>query len=103
MISEGPWFFDKNLVLLNEVNGLSQVHQIAFTHASFWVRLHDLSITAKNEYMGNLIRSHIGRVEEVDIEKDEMAWGEFMSIRVSMDITKPLLRGKKINIGGKKC
>lgn len=85
------------------MDGLLQVHQIDFTHASFWVCLHDLPIAAKNEYTGNLIGNHIGRVVEVDVEKNEMAWGEYMRIRVSMDITKPLLKGKRINIGeGKK-
>lgn len=34
----------------------------------------------------------------MDIEIVEMVWGQFMRVWVSIDITKPLLRGKKINI-----
>lgn len=34
---EGPWFFDKRLVLLKEVDGTLQMHQISFTHALFWI------------------------------------------------------------------
>lgn len=54
---------------------------------------------AKNEYMGNVVGKAISRVEEVDLENGEMAWGEFMRVRVHVDVTKPLLRGKKINLG----
>lgn len=99
VIREGPWSFDKHLVLLQEVDGSQQVHQIKLTEALFWVRLHDLPLIARNEYIGNLIGRKIGRVEEVDLEKGEMAWGEYMRVCVCIDVTKPLLRGKKINIG----
>lgn len=34
---EGPWSFDKNLVLIKEVDGTQQVHQIKFTEAIFWI------------------------------------------------------------------
>ena len=49
--------------------------------------------------MGNLIGSKIGRIIEVDIEKGEMAWGEFLHVWVSIDISKSLLCGKMVNIG----
>lgn len=40
----------------------------------------------------------IGLVEEVDLEKGELAWGEFLCIRVTLDILKPLLRGTKFSM-----
>lgn len=49
--------------------------------------------------MGNIIGKAIGRVVEVDLEEDEMAWGEFMRIRVCLDVSKSLLRGKKTCVG----
>ncbi|XP_042964598.1 uncharacterized protein LOC122298810 [Carya illinoinensis] len=99
VIRDGPWSFDKHLVLVKEVEGHQQVHQIQFTEASFLVRLHDLPFIARNEYMGSLLGSKIGKVIEVDIVKGEVAWGEFLRVRVAMDISKPLLRGKLVNIG----
>lgn len=62
-------------------------------------RLHDLPINARNEYVGNLIGSKIWRVEEVDVEKGEIAWGEYMKIHIGFDVSKPLLKGKKISMG----
>lgn len=55
---------------------------------------------ARNEYVGREVGMALGSVEEVDLDYGEVEWGEFMSIRVAMDITKPLLHHKKLNLGG---
>lgn len=54
VIRDGPWSFDKQLVMVNEVDGTQQVNQILLTEALY--------------------------VEEVELEKCEMAWGEFMRV-----------------------
>lgn len=54
---------------------------------------------ARNEYIKNLIRNALGKAKEVNVVPDEVEWGEFMQIRVNLDVTKPLLRKKKLNIG----
>lgn len=77
VIQEGPWSFDKQLVLLKEVEGNQLVHQMRVTEPLFWIFLHGLPLGARNEYIGDLIGSKIGMVEEVDIENGEMAWEEF--------------------------
>lgn len=51
--------------------------------------------------MGNIIGSKIGKVEEVDGEEGGMVWGEYMWIRVVVDVSKPLLRGKRLCLGGR--
>lgn len=40
-------------------------------------------------------------MEEVDGEEGGMAWGEYMRIRVVVDVSKPLLTGKKLCLGGR--
>lgn len=52
---------------------------------------------ARNEYISGLVGASIGRVEEVDLEYGEIKWGEFMRVRITLDITKPLIRRKKMN------
>lgn len=99
VIWEGSWSFDKHLVLVQEVDGRKQAHQIKLTEASFCVRLHDLPLRARNEYVGTMIGKKIGRVEEVDVEKGELALGEFMRVRVVIDVTKLLVRGTKLSTG----
>lgn len=56
---------------------MKQVHQLELKEALFWVRIHDHPLMARNVYMGNLVGKAVGRVLEVDLDKDEMAWGEY--------------------------
>lgn len=96
---EVPWSFDKCLVLIRVVYGKQQAHQMEFTKALFWVCLHDLPLRAQSEYMGRQIGGSIGEVVKVDFEEDNYAWGEFMRVWVNIDISKPLLLGKNVNVG----
>lgn len=66
--------------------------------ASFWVRVYVLPLLARNEYIENLVRNSLGRTEEIDTAPGEVEWGEFMRVRVTLDVTKPLLRKRKVNI-----
>ncbi|XP_035543083.1 uncharacterized protein LOC118346304 [Juglans regia] len=104
VLREGPWSFDKQLVLVQEVDGSKQVHQIKIQEATFWVRIHDLPLRARNAYVGERIGKKIGKVEEVDLAKGEVAWGEFLQVRITLDVMKPLLRGTKFTMGnGESC
>ncbi|XP_042988686.1 uncharacterized protein LOC122316216 [Carya illinoinensis] len=99
VLREGPWSFDKHLLLVQEVDGNKQVQQIKIREASFWVRLHDLPLRARNDRVGHRIGAKIGRVLEVDLDSGELAWGDFLRVRVSLDIRKPLLRGTRFSMG----
>ncbi|XP_042950030.1 uncharacterized protein LOC122282137 [Carya illinoinensis] len=104
VIREGPWSFDKHLVLLKEFDGLIQISKLDLVKAPFWVRIHDLPLIAQNEYIGKLVGSALGEVLEVDLDKGEMEWGEYMRVQVMLDISKPFLRRKHLNVGkGASC
>ncbi|XP_042968967.1 uncharacterized protein At4g02000-like [Carya illinoinensis] len=96
VMREGPWLFDKHLVLLKEFDGRLQIGKIELVHAPFWVRLHDLPLMACNEYIGRLVGGALGEVLEVDLDKAEMEWGEYMRVKVLINIFKPLLRRKRM-------
>lgn len=92
MIRDGPWNFDKILILVKDFEGSHQVKHIKMEDESFWIRIYDLPLIACNKYIMRLIRNTIGRFEEADLVHGEVEWGEFMRIRVNIDITRPLLR-----------
>ncbi|XP_042958084.1 uncharacterized protein At4g02000-like [Carya illinoinensis] len=96
VMREGPWSFNKHLVLLKEFDGRLQIGKIELVHAPFWVRLHDLLLMARNEYIRRLVGGVLGEVLEVDLDKGEMEWGEYMRVRVLINISKPLLRQKRM-------
>lgn len=99
VIKDGPWNFYKSLTLVKEFEGQQQGKTINMNEASLQIRFFDLPLMARNEYVGNLLGEALGRVEEVDIDYGDVEWGEYMQICICLDITKPLLRKKKMNLG----
>lgn len=53
---------------------------------------------ARNGYVGNLVGSMLGEVLEVDLEMEEVEWGDYMRVRVQLDITKPLQCRKSLKV-----
>lgn len=82
MKQEGPWLFDKHLVLLKDFEGELQLNNIIIIEAALWIRLYDLPLYAMNKHIVRLISDSIGSAEETDVENGEVAWGEFISLRV---------------------
>lgn len=77
------WLLEKdlgpnNLVLIREVDETQQAHQMKFTKAPYWIRLHDLPIRASNVYNGSCGGIALEEVVEVDLEEDEVEWGKLM-------------------------
>jgi hypothetical protein len=50
--------------------------------------------------IGRRIGASMGNVEAVDTDSKGIGWGEFLRVKIQVDITKPLQRGRKINIEG---
>jgi len=40
----GPWSFERNLLILNQISGNEQPSELAMDKASFWVRVYDLPL-----------------------------------------------------------
>ena len=52
-----------------------------------------------NEGGGFTDRWNSGDVEKVDVDKKGFCLGEYLRIRVSLDLTQPLCRGRRVRIG----
>lgn len=101
VMREGPWHFNRCLILMKDYDGKQQTSKLSITEAKFWVRIHVLPFMARNEFMGDLIGNVLGRAKEVDLDEGKIEWGEFIRVRVTLDITKPLLRRKRLAIAEK--
>lgn len=74
VITEGPSNFDMSLILLKEFDGIQQACSLFITEALFWARVHDLSMMARNEYVGGgLTGNFIEQLEGVDVEVGDVA------------------------------
>ena len=91
-----PWSYDKHLVLIKRFVGDTQPQSVKFSEETFWIRVQNLPIKSMTQEVSESIGKAIGTVDRVDIPPGEVGWGRFLRLRVSIDITKPLLRGKRV-------
>ena len=98
IIDKSPWSFDKRLILMKHFYGDISPAKVTFTHSLFWIRIFNIPIKSMNKDVGARIASEMAELVMVDAPKSGLAWGPFLWIRVRIDITKPLMRGKIIQI-----
>jgi hypothetical protein len=51
--------------------------------------------------MGTKIGRTLGDLEDVDVAGDGASWGKSLRLRVAIDLTQPLERGRELILGGK--
>lgn len=52
--------------------------------------------------MGRLIGKKIDEAIKVEVDENDISWGKYMRVCSNLDVTKPLLRGSKVNVGANK-
>lgn len=95
-----PWVFEGNLFLVEEFDGRLSPSKFTFDKVSFWIRMIDLPLDCMGREVGFKLRATVGKVEEVDTDLDGIGWGEFLHVKIQIDITKPLPRGRKLKYQG---
>ncbi|XBH87555.1 hypothetical protein VPH35_074981 [Triticum aestivum] len=92
-LEEGPWWFDKELLVMEEYDPEKTVEEYDFNLIPIWIRVFGLPLGSMNRGMGELIGSDFHEVLDVDVGHDGRAVGKFLRIKVKLDINEPLMRG----------
>ena len=92
-IMEGPWEFGGDLLIVVDFDGSKRLKELEFVSVPIWIRVFDLPLGLMNEETARRIGNKAGRFLEVDMDEDGLAVGEFLRIKVLLDIRKPLFRG----------
>jgi hypothetical protein len=87
-----PWIFYGNQISLAEFDGLTPPEAMDFEHASFWVRMYNLPLACMGKETGQKIGASVGEVEEVDVHDNDPGWGEYLRVKIRLDLSKPLER-----------
>ena len=92
-------FFDKCLLILHKLEASDAMNKIEFNRATFWVQIHGLPTMSLAKDIGLRIGSTLGSVEKVDVDVKGFSLGGHLRIRVSLDISKPLCKGRVVKLG----
>lgn len=95
-----PWTFNKYLVVLHKLEVGEAANRICFDRALFWVQIHGLPTMSQTKDTALHLGSTLGVVEKVDVDGEGFSLSGYLRIRVSIDITKPLCRGRMVQTGG---
>ena len=98
-----PWHYEKQLVLLQEFEGEQDPKDIVLKWSPFWVQIYNLPLKSRTRETGRVIGASLGKVLDVDVADDGVQWGKYLRVRVEVDVTRKLIRGRKINIVGEEA
>ncbi|XP_058749387.1 uncharacterized protein LOC131622377 [Vicia villosa] len=95
VLKNGPWSFDRALLVLKRVSGEEQPSDLNMHFSPFWVRIYELPLMLRSEAMARKIGSIIGTFEEMDT-REACRNGRFLRIKVTVDLKLPLKRGTMV-------
>jgi hypothetical protein len=93
-----PWLFDGYLVSVVDFDGTIPPSRMNFDNAAFWIRTYNLPPACMRKAIGLKIGSSMGPVKKVDVIEGEAGWDEYLRVRVMLDLTKPLARGRMLHL-----
>ena len=87
VLEGSPWSFNNNLVAFQDYNGDLRGSDYHFDKAHFWIRIYGLPLKMLTYPCASSISKKLGELLKTDVGS-----GDFLRLRVNMDITKPLRR-----------
>lgn len=91
--------FGKELVVMADFDGGKTIDEVEFNFIPIWVRIFKMPLGLMNKAAGELIGGMVGEVLSVDADENGLAVGEFLRVKVMLDIRNPLMRGVTLDVG----
>ena len=101
IIGSEPWSFDKHLVVMQRCDNDRPIEDIKYDRTTFWVQVHGLLM----RYMTiEAMEKNCNAVGKVIKQSDSQVYdgGNFIRVKVSIDITLPLCQGRLISLNNDK-
>jgi hypothetical protein len=87
-----PWNISKHAVLLKVFDPSVKPADVCFDRLSIWAKILNLPFGLMNDTRGNGLASKLGKVEKMDVDEKGRAWGDYLRVRVSINVLEPLMR-----------
>ncbi|XP_030936068.1 uncharacterized protein LOC115961187 [Quercus lobata] len=98
VLEMSPWHYKKQLVLMQQFEGDKEPKDLVFKWCPFWVQIYNLPLKHRTRETGLAIGASLGEVLEVDVADSGVQWGKCLCVRVKIDVTKKLIRGRKTKV-----
>uniref|UniRef100_A0A2N9HFR8 Reverse transcriptase domain-containing protein n=1 Tax=Fagus sylvatica TaxID=28930 RepID=A0A2N9HFR8_FAGSY len=85
-------------IILHDQSRLWECFRRPFRITSFWVQIHNLPVRRMNHETASALGGTLGVVEKVVESEEERGREGCMRVRVKVDISKPLCRGRKARL-----
>lgn len=86
---------------MEELDGLTPPSRMKFDSAAFWIRMYNLLMVYMEREMGFKLGATVGKVEDADTDVDGTGWGEYLRVRVHVNLEKPIPRGRTLKLKDK--
>ena len=97
ILNSQPWSFDKHLIIMQRYTNDVPVNELAFNKVPFWVQVHDIPYSFLTRKVAKKLCDIVGDVQKSIGSVDDDG-GSFFQVRVMVDITLPLCRGRVISL-----
>lgn len=100
VVNDGPWLFNNQLIVLQRWCKGFKLNQLDFSSSPFWIQLRDLPLENMSVEVGKKLMVAFGDVQEAVIAQLNGNQGRCIRVKVELDITKPLPRGRRVMATG---
>ncbi|KAL0003349.1 hypothetical protein SO802_017130 [Lithocarpus litseifolius] len=95
ILANEPWSYDKNLMGLQWYEVDSDVEDLSFNLTHFWVQVHGIPVRFMNKRVAEGLCETMGQECHLQNALTEDG-GSFMRVRILVNISQPLCRGRVI-------
>lgn len=92
ILDGSPWRVGNKAVLIQKFDPSLRPTDVKFDKLAVWIRIHNLPFGLMNKKWGMELAGKVGTEVKVEVDAQDRAWGPFLRARVSIDLSKPLLR-----------
>jgi hypothetical protein len=96
---EGPWKVGNDLLVMEDFDPEKSLDEYEFGTTPIWVRVLKLPLGMMNRKTGERLGNQIGEYMDVDVGEDDMAAGEYLRIKVRINLANPIMRGVTVQLG----
>ena len=97
ILSSEPWSFDKHIMVLSRYEKENPINASELNKVAFWVQVYDIPLRFRNKEIAEQICEIVGTILHPSEDTDNEG-GSFIRVRVMVDISKPLCRGRRISL-----